>query len=106
VTAMYQRLTALVLRLLRVPHEPQAPHGDPASLRVFRAGYNFFRLRLFRWGFTQLLALAGIIFWVTVFVQVEQEVRARHQANQSPANPKDSKNFDDYLRKIGVVEAG
>lgn len=101
---MYARLTALVLHWLRVPPEPHAPHGDPASLRVFRAGRNFYNLRLARWGFTQLLALAGIIFWVTVFIQVEHEVRARQAANQARVDPRETRNAEEYLNKIGAVE--
>jgi membrane protein YdbS with pleckstrin-like domain len=101
---MYQRLTSLVLRGLRVPHEPQPPHGDPASLRVFRAGRNFFRLRLFRWGFTQLIALAGIIFWVTIFIDVENAVQKRREAQQDPVPPTSARNFDEYVKKIVAAQ--
>ncbi|WP_415909851.1 PH domain-containing protein [Oleiharenicola sp. Vm1] len=102
---MYTRLTAALLHWLRVPPEPQPPHGDPRSLRVFRAGRNFFFLRLARWGVTQLAALAGIVFWVAVFVDVEAEVQARHeQAAAQRVNPKDARNAEDYLEKIGALE--
>ena len=80
---MYQRTTQALLRLLRVPHEPTPPHGDPASLRVFRAGRNHLNLKLLGWGVTQLLAFAGIVFWVTVFIDVEATLDARRQA-QTP----------------------
>jgi membrane protein YdbS with pleckstrin-like domain len=69
---MYNRYSALVLRWLKVPPEPHPPQGDPASLRVFRAGKNYYRLRLFGWGFAQVLAFAGIVFWAFVFVTVEE----------------------------------
>lgn len=82
---MYQRLTASVLDWLRVPPEPQPPHGDPASLRVFRAGRNHFKLRLARWGVTQILAFAGIVFWLVVFIDVELAVAARRQSE--PTQP-------------------
>jgi len=72
---MYDRASSLVLRWLKVPPEPHAPIGDPASLRVFRAGKNFFNLKLVGWAFGQAFALAGIIFWVVVFVQVEDGAR-------------------------------
>jgi len=77
---MYQRLTSLLLRLLKVPHEPQPPHGDPASLQVFRAGRNLFKLKLVGWGTAQLLAFAGIVFWLVVFIDVEVEISARRRA--------------------------
>lgn len=103
---MFQRWTEILLHWLRVPPQPHPPHGEPSSLRVFRAGRNYYNLRLFRWVVAQALALAGIIFWVTVFVQVEQDVRARHAANQTRINPRDSRNLDDYLRKVGAVDEG
>jgi membrane protein YdbS with pleckstrin-like domain len=101
---MYQRLTSLVLRGLRVPQEPQPPHGDPASLRVFRAGRNFFRLRLFRWGLTQLVALAGIIFWVTIFIDVDHAVQKRREAQPAPVPPTSARNFDEYVKKAVAAQ--
>jgi membrane protein YdbS with pleckstrin-like domain len=89
---MYNRYSALVLRWLKVPPEPHPPQGDPASLRVFRAGKNYYRLRLFGWGFAQVLAFAGIVFWAFVFVTVEETARiekARRAASaQAVATPK------------------
>lgn len=82
---MYQRITSSLLRLLKVPPEPQPPHGNPASLRVFRAGPNYLKLKLFGWGLTQMLAFAGIVFWVVVFIDVETEVIARRQTANVPA---------------------
>ncbi len=78
---MYQRITSLLLRLLKVPHEPQPPPGDPASLKVFRAGRNLYKLKLFGWGAAQLLAFAGIVFWLVVFIDVEVEVSARRRSS-------------------------
>lgn len=103
---MYPRLTAFVLRWLRVPPEPPPPHGDPASLRVFRAGRNFYYLRLVRWGLTQALALAGIIFWLTIFIEVESDAQAR-RAKAAPAlvDVRGARDFADYARKIGAAEA-
>jgi len=53
------------LRLLRVPPTPEPPPGSPP--RVFRAAPNFFKLRLIRWGLTQLLAVFGLL-WAIYFV--------------------------------------
>src|SRR3954470_11188001 len=74
---MYHRYSSFVLRWLKVPPEPHPPFGDPASLRVFRAGRNYFRLRLAGWAVAQVLALAAIIFWTVIFIDVEAIVRAR-----------------------------
>ncbi|HUG12671.1 MAG TPA: PH domain-containing protein [Opitutaceae bacterium] len=73
------------LSVLKVPPEPHPPAGSPGSLRVFRAGRNYFRLRLAGWGFTQLFALAGIIFWVVVLIDVEAEARHRKENGEAPA---------------------
>jgi len=54
-----------ILRLMRVPHEPAPPPGSPP--RLFRAAPNFFKFRLVRWGLTQLLALAGLL-WALQFI--------------------------------------
>ena len=87
---MYSRLTTLLLKWLRVPPEPQPPHGDPASLRVFRAGRNFLNLRLLKWGSAQLVAMVGIIFWFGVFSDLEDKVEERRVQNaqrQAAAKP-------------------
>jgi len=90
---VHHRLTALLLHWLRVPPEPHPPHGDPASLRVFRAGRNFLNLRLLKWGFAQLAAMAGIIFWFGVFSDLEDKVEerriqnTRREAAAKPATP-------------------
>jgi membrane protein YdbS with pleckstrin-like domain len=77
---MYTRCRALVLHWLKVPPEPHPPAGDPASLRVFRAGKNYLNLRLVTWAIPQLFALAGIIFWTVVLIDVETAVRSRRSA--------------------------
>jgi membrane protein YdbS with pleckstrin-like domain len=74
---MYNRSSSLILRWLKVPAEPHPPHGDPASLRVFRAGRNYYKLRMFGWALAEIIALAGLIFWALVFVYVEET--ARHE---------------------------
>lgn len=81
---MYQRFATLLLRWLRVPHEPEPPPGDQRSLRVFRAGRNFLNLKLCGWGFTQLLAFSAIVFWVVMFVAIEAEVRSRRPSQTAP----------------------
>lgn len=72
---MYNRYRDLVLRWLKVPPEPHPPFGDPASLRVFRAGKNYYRLRMFGWGVAELSAFLGILFWALVLVHVEETAR-------------------------------
>jgi len=82
---MQQRLTAFLLRWLRVPPAPHAPHGDPASLQVFKAGRNFLNLRLLKWGVAQIAAMFGIIFWFGVFSDLGERVE---QERLQKARPK------------------
>jgi membrane protein YdbS with pleckstrin-like domain len=70
---------------LKVPAEPHPPAGDPASLRVFHAGRNHLRLQLAGWALAQLLALAGIVFWATLLIGVEQAAHARRATERAPA---------------------
>lgn len=85
---MYTRWRTLVLHWLRVPPEPHPPAGDPASLRVFRAGRNYFRLRLFGWFIPQVLAFIGILFWTVVLLEAESIAReARAAQATAPVAP-------------------
>ncbi|HWA87667.1 MAG TPA: PH domain-containing protein [Opitutus sp.] len=81
---MYEPLRRRVLALLKVPPEPHPPVGDPASLRVFRAGRNYYRLRVAAWGITQVLALAGIVFWTVTLIGVENAMRAEPPDDATP----------------------
>jgi len=79
---MFVRLRKLLLRLLRVPPEPEPPFGDPSSVRVFRASRKLYYLRLAGWGGGQFAALIGIIFWFSVIGVSEREAnRVRSQGN-------------------------
>lgn len=56
---MYEWLKRLVLRVTRVPPEPEPPLGSPGSLTVFRAAENYLRYRRYVWLFSQgLVALS------------------------------------------------
>ncbi len=45
-------MSAFLLRLLRVPPQPDAPDGSPDSIRIFRAGRNYYRWRIAMWAST------------------------------------------------------
>ncbi len=80
---MYDWFRLQVLHVMRVPHDPAPPYGAPGSIRIFRAGRNYFKLRLFGWVVTQLIVLGGIVFWAVVLMDVENAVRVRKQAEAS-----------------------
>ena len=77
---MFEKLRTWLLKVLRVPPEPESPFGDPASTRVFRASPKFYSFRLLGWGVGQLFALTGLIVGVIVIMTIENragEIRNR-----------------------------
>lgn len=48
-----------ILALLRVPPEPHPPEGSAESVRVFRAGRNYYRFLLLGWCLANVGAVAG-----------------------------------------------
>ncbi len=85
---MFEALRSLVLRWMRVPHDPEPPAGDPKSVRVFRAAANFYKLRLFGWAVKQLFAVAGIVFWIWMLGVLERNVENTQQFLNGDAPPK------------------
>lgn len=65
--AIYEFARPWVLRFLRVPHDPQPPAGSPESLKVFRAGKSYYRMRLFLWCLRQVGVLVAFAFGVLFF---------------------------------------
>lgn len=55
-------LEQTVLEWLRVPPEPHAPDGSPGSVRIFRAGENYYRWRVVTWALSHLGAVLGLLF--------------------------------------------
>jgi hypothetical protein len=98
---MFDWIRRQLLRVLRVPHDPAPPFGAPGSIRVFRAGRNYFKLRLFGWGIAQLLVLAGIVFWAVVLFDVENTARARKQAGAAPP-PLTRESFAESIKSISA----
>lgn len=88
---MFDRMRQLVLRFMRVPAEPEPPFGAPGSIRVFRAGRNYYRLRLLRWLAGQIGATVGITLSLLFINSIEAEIVARQTAPakvvQQPAAP-------------------
>jgi membrane protein YdbS with pleckstrin-like domain len=86
---MYERLIAIVLRAARVSQQPKPPIGAPGSVRTFRAGRNYYYLRLLRWGATQIGASVGIVFsigFTTALLRgIDLAMTARPAASASPA---------------------
>jgi len=90
---MFDWIRAQVLRVMRVPRDPEPPAGAPGSIRVFRAGRNYYRIRLVRWGLGQVSAAIGIIFSIAILYWFKGEVdsaslaRAQATATVAPVQP-------------------
>ena len=54
-------LSRLVLKLMRVPAEPQPPDGSADSVRIFRAGRNYYRWLMVQWAAAQFLVVLGVV---------------------------------------------
>jgi membrane protein YdbS with pleckstrin-like domain len=83
---MFERFRQHLLAWLRLPPVPQAPAGAPGSIRVFRAGANYYKLCLLAWAGAQLAALLGIVASLSYAQALKQEVaslRAAEAAGQT-----------------------
>ena len=81
---MFDWIRRQVLHFMRVPHDPEPPVGAPGSIRVFRAGRNYYKLRLIRWTLGQVGALVGIGFSLAFFCWFKGEVDAAKLARDQP----------------------
>jgi uncharacterized membrane protein YdbT with pleckstrin-like domain len=54
-------LDRLIIRVLRVPLEPQPPAGRPESLRIFNAAPGFYDYRRVQWLIKQIGTVIGLI---------------------------------------------
>lgn len=82
---MFDPLRDRVLRFMRVPHEPEPPAGAPGSIRVFRAGRNFYKLKLCGWAIGQVGALVGIIVSLAFLARIEREVEQYRESRRNLA---------------------
>ena len=76
---MYNFIRRWALAFLKAPPEPHLPMGDPASLRVFSAGRNYFRLRMARWLVAEIVALGALIFWTAFLIKIEGTAREERE---------------------------
>ncbi len=63
---MISAVKAGLLRVLRIPAEPEPPAGAPESIRVFRAAPNYYKLRLVKWVAGQAMAFVGVLAAIPV----------------------------------------
>lgn len=66
----------LVLRLFRVPSEPDPPPGAPGSLRTFRAARPFYLYQIGLWVLGQLGGLFGLLVGIGILRSVPEGTMA------------------------------
>ena len=87
---MIDRATAIALRWARVSPEPKPPVGAPGSVRTFRAGRNYYYVRLLRWGATQIGAAIGLVFsigFTAAMVEGVNRIAPRRPAATASTSP-------------------
>ena len=80
---MFERFRAALVPLLRLPLQPTPPYGAPNSVHSFRAGRNFYKLKLVFWLFGQIATLIGIIVSLGFLTQMKNQaefIKAERQA--------------------------
>lgn len=80
---MFDWIRQMVLRFMRVPHDPEPPFGAPGSVRIFRAGRNYYHLRVARWGVGQIGAVIGIAVSLIFLGWFKGEVDTARLARES-----------------------
>ena len=69
-----------VADLMRVPPEPSPPEGSAGSVRIFRAGKNYYRWRVSMWAWQQLVVLViGVMLMLGFFNSVTRHIPAPMQ---------------------------
>ena len=98
---MYNRIRAQILKFMRVPAEPEPPFGGPGSVRTFRAGRNYYYVRLVRWGVGQIGAAVGILFSIGFLMKFTADVESYHarQANTATVPVAEARTFADLVPK-------
>lgn len=59
---MYTALKDTLLRVLKVPSEPDAPAGHQGTLRTFRAADSYYRYKLVLWAIAQFFSVIVLLF--------------------------------------------
>lgn len=65
-------MSRLLLHWLRVPHEPTPPEGSPDSIKVFRAGANYYRWRLLVWAMGWVASFVPLILSVVLVLNLRK----------------------------------
>jgi len=84
---MFDALRSRLLSLLRIPQEPEPPVGAAGSARVFRAGRNYIKILLVRWGVAQVGAFIGLLLSLYFVSQLYQQIEFARNAPRPVSRP-------------------
>jgi uncharacterized membrane protein YdbT with pleckstrin-like domain len=98
-------ITRTLLRILRVPEEPHLPAGEPGSARVFRAGLNYWRLRVFQWVARQVVTVAGFVFLMVMLQTVPETITFKNK-NKGKARSVSMATMISWVRGLEVLAWG
>ncbi len=104
---MIDRANATALRWAKVSPEPKPPIGATGSVRTFRAGRNYYYVRLLRWGATQIGAAIGLVFsigFTAGMVEVVNRVVPRTPVAAESASPTPSPSPEIALAPAGASD--
>lgn len=102
---MIDAITRPLLRILRVPPEPHLPAGEPGSARVFRAGVNYWRLRVLQWVARQLVTVAGFVF-LMVMLQAAPETITFKKVTKGKARSVSLETMISWVRGLEALAVG
>lgn len=107
---MIDRANATALRWAKVSPEPKPPIGATGSVRTFRAGRNYYYVRLLRWGATQVGAAMGLVFSIgftaAVLEGVDRVTAWRPTAAATPSpSPSATASPDPQVEAAGAAES-
>jgi len=84
---VFDALRSRLLSLLRIPREPEPPVGAAGSARIFRAGRNYIKILLVRWGFAQVGAFIGLLVSLYFVSQLYQQIEFARNAPRPASRP-------------------
>lgn len=75
-----------ICRALRLPPDPEAPFGAPGSVRIFRAGRNYYWFCLGRWAFKQAFVMTGLVISTVLVWTLVEDLRSLRDDPATPVN--------------------
>jgi membrane protein YdbS with pleckstrin-like domain len=76
----FSALEHRVLAFLAVPSAPESPEGSPQSIRIFRAGDNYYAWLVLTWAAASVIVFLGLMTVSVIIALLARQATARGQA--------------------------